>query len=66
MKADGRLSRSSLKSAFGDAIFAVLCGCGHNIRKNLAHLRASFAWITIAILTTINVTRRDLQMLRAA
>lgn len=66
MKSDGRLARCPLKGTFGDAIFAVLCGCGHNIRKILAHIRASFALIIITILTAINVTRRDLQMVRAA
>ena len=40
MKTDGRLSRCPLKGTAGDAIFAVLCSCGHNIRKILAHLRA--------------------------
>lgn len=45
MKTDGRLSRCPLKGTAGDAIFAVLCGCGHNIRKILAHLRALLAAI---------------------
>ena len=40
MKTDGRLARCALKGTLGDALFAVLCGCGHNIRKILAHLRA--------------------------
>lgn len=40
MKTDGRLARSPLKGVIGDALFAVLCGCGHNIRKILAWLRA--------------------------
>ncbi|MFQ3254131.1 MAG: IS5 family transposase [Loktanella salsilacus] len=40
MKNDGRLSRCPLKGTTGDAIFAVLCGCGHNIRNILAHIRA--------------------------
>ena len=40
LKTDGRLARCALKGTFGDALFAVLCGCGHNIRKILAHLRA--------------------------
>jgi IS5 family transposase len=40
MKTDGRLSRCPLKATIGDAVFAVLCACGHNIRKILAHLRA--------------------------
>ncbi len=45
MKTDGRLSRCPLKGTAGDAVFAVLCGCGHNIRKILAHLRAIWAAI---------------------
>ncbi len=45
MKTDGRLARCPLKGTSGDAIFAVLCGCGHNIRKILAHLRALCAAI---------------------
>jgi IS5 family transposase len=40
MKTEGRLARCALKGLLGDAIFALLCGCGHNIRKLLAHLRA--------------------------
>ncbi len=39
MKNDGRLTRSPLKGTKGDALFAVLCGCGHNIRMILRHLR---------------------------
>ena len=39
MKNDGRLTRSTLKGTEGDAIFAVLCGCGHNIRMILRYLR---------------------------
>ena len=52
MKTDGRLSRCPLKGTFGDAIFAVLCGCGHNIRKILAHLRALLVLIIAVILAT--------------
>ncbi|MGS4947863.1 hypothetical protein ACVDG3_22705, partial [Meridianimarinicoccus sp. RP-17] len=48
-KTDGRLSRCPLKGTTGDAIFAVLCGCGHNIRKILAHLRALLAFLLAAI-----------------
>ncbi len=40
MKNDGRLTRCPLKGTQGDALFAVLCGCGHNIRMILRHLRA--------------------------
>ena len=40
MKSDGRLERCLLKGAIGDALHAVLCGAGHNIRLILARLRA--------------------------
>ena len=53
MKTDGRLSRCGLKGTLGDALFAVLCGCGHNIRKILAHLRALLAAIITAILDLV-------------
>jgi IS5 family transposase len=39
MKTDGRLTRCPLKGTTGDALFAVPCGCGHNIRMILRHLR---------------------------
>jgi len=50
MKTDGRLARCGLKGTMGDAVFAVLCGCGHNLRKILAHLRAWLAQIIALIL----------------
>ena len=43
MKSDGRLARCPLMGRIGDAIFALLCACGHNIRKILAHIRALWA-----------------------
>ena len=49
MKSDGRLARCALKGTIGGALFAVLCGCGHNIRKILAHLRA----LLLALLATL-------------
>jgi len=57
MKTDGRLSRCPLKGTTGNAIFAVLCGCGHNIRKIrkfLAHPRALLAFLIAAIATVMN------------
>ena len=38
LKSDGRLSRNFLKGTEGDAINAILCGAGHNIRKILRQL----------------------------
>ena len=53
MKTDGRLACCPLKGTTGDAVFAVLCACGHNLRKILAHLRALLALLLAAILTAI-------------
>ena len=36
---DGRLGRNPLKGELGDALHAVLCGAGHNIRLLLKKLR---------------------------
>jgi IS5 family transposase len=38
MKADGRLDRNYLKGTAGDAINAILCAAGHNLRLILRHL----------------------------
>jgi IS5 family transposase len=38
MKLDGKLARNHLKGALGDAIHALLCGTGHNLRLILRHL----------------------------
>ena len=42
MKADGLLDRNWLKGALGDAMHAILCGAGHNLRMILAHLRVLY------------------------
>ena len=39
MKMDGRLGRNPLKGQLGDALHAVMCGAGHNLRLILAALR---------------------------
>ena len=40
MKMDSRLNRNPLKGALGDALHAVMCGAGHNLRMIMAKLRA--------------------------
>lgn len=40
MKAEGLLGRNFLKGVKGDAMNALLCGAGHNLRKILARIRA--------------------------
>jgi IS5 family transposase len=49
MKTDGRLARNPLKGALGDALHAVLCGAGHNIRLLLKKLRLLFNLISALI-----------------
>ena len=56
MKTDGRLARCALKGTLGDALHAVLCGCGHNIRMILAHLRALWAKILAMLMAIFAAT----------
>jgi IS5 family transposase len=39
MKSDGRLGRNWLKGSLGDALHAILCGAGHNLRMILRAIR---------------------------
>jgi IS5 family transposase len=55
-----------LKGTSGDALFAVLCACGHNIRKILAHLRAWLALIIAAILVAQTAPDRQDKTLTSA
>ncbi|PZX47631.1 IS5 family transposase [Cereibacter changlensis] len=66
MKTDGRLSRCPLKGAIGDALFAVLRACGHNIRKILAHLKPWLACMIAALRAAINAPDQGHQIVIAA
>jgi IS5 family transposase len=50
MKTDGKLGRNWLKGALGDAMHAVLCGAGHNLRMILRTLRLLCVFILAALL----------------
>ncbi|GAB2921273.1 hypothetical protein GCM10027093_70130 [Paraburkholderia jirisanensis] len=50
MKADGKLGRNWLKGALGDAINAVLCGAGHNLRMIPRKLRLFYALVLVELL----------------
>ncbi len=52
-KSDGKLGRNWLKGMQGDAINAVLCGMGHNLRKILTHLRRLFVLIWAQLLLVL-------------
>jgi len=65
MKNDGRLTRSPLKGTAGDALFAVLWGCGHNIRMILRHLRAflrPLIWLISGLSQIIDVKMAPARM----
>jgi IS5 family transposase len=61
MKTDGRLDRNPLKGALGDALHAVLCGAGHNIRLLLKKLRLLCAEIRQWILALLSQTNQPLR-----
>ena len=50
MKTDGRLGRNYLLGHAGDAVNALLCAAGHNLRLILNHLRGLFALILATLL----------------
>jgi len=52
MKTDGRLDRNWLKGALGDAMHAVLCGAGHNLRMILRKLRSFYAFMLALLLNS--------------
>lgn len=49
MKNDGRLGRNFLKGTAGDAMNALLCGAGHNLRKILRRLALLCARLGISL-----------------
>jgi IS5 family transposase len=55
MKTDGRLGRNWLKGALGDALHAVLCGAGHNVRLLLRALRLFCARPIATLLAAMGV-----------
>jgi IS5 family transposase len=56
MKADGKLDRNWLNGALGDAMHAVLCGAGHDMRMILRKLRLFYALILLALLSLETAT----------
>ena len=63
MKMDGRLDRNPLKGALGDALHAVMCGAGHNMRMLLRKLRllcGQFGVDLKALLRSIPMPRQSI------
>ena len=59
MKMDGRLGRNPLKGALGDALHAVLCGAGHNLRLIIRKLRLLCARIRAVLLAMMDALGRE-------
>ena len=60
MKSDGRLARNFLKGIEGDAMNALLCGAGHNLRKILKKLRLLCAQWGISMQRLLSVCHIEL------
>lgn len=59
MKNDGRLRRNWLKGALGDAMHAMLCGAGHNLRMILRAIRLFYGCCFASQLQLIIVAIRQ-------
>lgn len=64
MKSDGLLDRNWLKGALGDAMHAILCGAGHNLRMILAHLRVLYFALVALLVLLLSITARQLRSSR--
>ena len=60
MKSDGRLARNFLKGVEGDAMNALLCGAGYNLRKILKTLRLLCAQLGISMQRLLSVCHIEL------
>jgi len=60
MKSDGRLARNFLKGVEGDAMNALLCGAGYNLRKILKKLRLLCAQLGISMQRLLSVCHIEL------
>ena len=54
MKNEGKLRRNWLKGSLGDALNAVLCGAGHNLRMILRAIRLFYVWILCFYIANTN------------
>ncbi len=66
MKTDGRLARNPLQDTLGDALHAVLCGVGHNIRLLLKKLRLFCIPFLSSLLRNILANLKQNQLMHQA
>lgn len=62
MKTEGRLNRCTLKGQLGDAMFALLCAAGHNLRLILNFLSNFWAYfLQLVLLLAADRNQRELR-----
>jgi IS5 family transposase len=66
MKSDGRLARNFLKGVEGDAMNALLCGAGYNLRKILKKLRLLCAQLGISMQRLLSVCHIELAAFKSS
>lgn len=66
MKSDGRLARNFLKGMEGDAMNALLCGAGHNMRKIMEKLRLLCAHLGITLRESLGNHRFQIAQVEVA
>ena len=59
LKNDGLMRRNYLKGELGDALHAILCGAGHNIRLILRRLRIFWPEFWIAVQKLLAIQTND-------
>jgi IS5 family transposase len=55
MKSEGKLRRNYLKGTIGDALNALLCAIGHNMRMIWRHIRSLFALILLCLFDNFEI-----------
>jgi transposase, IS5 family len=66
MTTDGRLARCTLKGLRGNAIFAVVYGCGHNLRKILNHIGKLLVVIATVLPANVFIRAKNMRRVRIA
>lgn len=59
MKSEGKLRRNYLKGTIGDALNALLCAIGHNLRMIWRKIRSLFVFILIYIMIPIRLNNKS-------
>jgi hypothetical protein len=65
MKSDGKLRRNYLKGTVGNAMNAILCAIGHNMRMILRRIKSLFVLIWTCLLRGIKI-ERNLDTIKSA